>query len=463
MPPPPPTTMIKPAMRRLISNGPTLRQSQHVFQTRFQRQILAQRNSHKSLQSQAASTAVPPISAGQFQGPPVGYTHAEIHEGQVVWVKDGDRVEYPASSLSDVELSEANSDLKSASATETLAWAASTGPVAMISSFGAQAAIMLHMANEMIPGIPVISVDTGYLPPETYRYMEELKERLDLNLIVVNNTEWSPARMEAIHGKLWEQDDETAHKLYGSMRKTEPLAAALDAIEPMPLLLLSGLRASQTAARADMPRIARQPDGRLKVLPLLNMTDQDVEEYFEEHDLPQHPLIAQGYVSIGDWHSSRALKPGESADDARKTRFGGKFEECGLHVSTHTPVAEQVESNRVRTALEIISSTPYNEVTGIATHMVKKRLEDGEMCAKCNDVQGKLEKEGTLAHVGGVSIADMSDSTSDGLTIAQHFDEKKAPFFVVKEVDRPWRVVYSYGQWKTMMKKATVANEAATA
>lgn len=373
------------------------------------------------------------------------------------WVKHED-LAYPASSMSDAQVLAANNELQTASADETLAWAAAAGPVAMISSFGAQAAILLHMANKMIPGLPVISVDTGYLPPETYRYMEELREQLDLNLIVVNNTEWSPARMEAIHGKLWEQNDADAHKLYGSMRKTEPLAAALDAIEPTPLMLLSGLRASQTAARAGMPRIARQPDGRLKVLPMLNMTDQEVEEYFIEHDLPQHPLIAQGYVSIGDWHSSRALQPGESAADARKTRFGGKFEECGLHVSTHaTPVAEQVEGTRVRTALEIISSTPYNQETGIATHLVKKRLEDGEMCRKCIDVQGKLESDGTMAHVGGVSIADLNDPGSEGLTIAEHFDEKKAPFFVVKEVDRPWRVVYSYGQWKNMMKKATAA------
>jgi len=89
------------------------------------------------------------------------------------------------------------------------------------------------MANRMSPGLPVVAIDTGFLPPETYRYMEEPKERLDLNLIVVNNSEWSAARIEAIHGKLWEKDDELSHKLYGSLTKTTPLAAALDAIEPL--------------------------------------------------------------------------------------------------------------------------------------------------------------------------------------------------------------------------------------
>jgi len=449
---------IKPAMSRLISNSTPLRQTQgHIFTTRFQKYSL-KRNGRHQIQSQiqTAGAMIPDHAVDPFekhksnlQRTDSGF-EAKIIDGHVNWIKT------EPEAISDRVITQANQQLQHASAGDTLSWAAATGPVAMISSFGAQAAILLHMANQVIPGIPVISVDTGYLPPETYRYMEELRYRLDLNLIVVNNTEWSPARMEAIHGKLWEHPDSDAHKLYGAMRKTEPLAAALDAIEPMPLLLLSGLRASQTAARANMPRIAKQPDGRLKVLPMLHMSDREVEAYFEEYDLPQHPLVARGYVSIGDWHSSRALQPGESADDARKTRFGGKFEECGLHVSSHV-LAKPQEETRARTALEIIAPTPYNESTGFATHLVKKRLEDGEMCRKCKDVQGKLETDGTMELVGGISVADLANPTSDGLTIAEHFDEKKAPFFVVKEYDGPWTVVYSYGQWKTMMKKAAKA------
>jgi len=333
----------------------------------------------------------------------------------------------------------------------------------MISSFGTQAAVLLHMANKMIPRLPVICVDTGYLPPETYHYMEELKELLDLNLMVVNNVEWSAARMEAIHGKLWEHDDAQAHKLYGDMRKNVPLDAALNAIEPEPHIMLSGLRKSQTQARANMLPIARQPDERIKVLPLLNMTDQQVNDYFEEHSLPQHPLTAQGYVSIGDWHSSRALLPGESAADARKTRFGGKFEECGLHVSSHADPQGTIDKEPTRSVMDIIGSTDVNETTGFATHLVKKRLEDGELCRKCKDVQQKLEADGTIELVGGLSIADLSDPSSDGLKIAEHFDEKKAPFFVVKEGNEPWRVIYSYGQWKTTMTKAAKRLNAANA
>lgn len=407
------------------------------------------------------------MAAQQAQvAPPIARLHSPLVEaGQISWAEMSPSLEipdatdtksHPGSHLSDLELEAVNKELADAESESVIAWAATAGPVAMSSSFGAQAAILLHMANKVVPRLPVICVDTGYLPPETYRYIEELKECLDLNLIVVSNTEWSPARMEAIYGKLWEQDNGEAHQLYGSMRKAEPLKMALDAIEPAPVVLLSGLRASQTKARANMPRVSRQPDGRLKVLPLLQMSDQQVEDYFEEHSLPQHPLLAQGYVSIGDWHSSRALLPGETAEDARKTRFGGKFEECGLHVTSHTP-AEEPEVQAVDTVMDIIDATETCTTTGIATHLVKKRLDDGDWCRKCKDVQRKLEEDGTIDLVGAMSVADVTDLSSDGMRIAEHFDEKKAPFFVVKEDGKPWRVIYSYMQWKKTMAKAAEA------
>jgi phosphoadenosine phosphosulfate reductase len=354
--------------------------------------------------------------------------------------------------ISEAEIALANQNLMNADPMDVLAWAGSVGHVAMTSSFGAQAAVLLHMANKAIPGLPVICVDTGYLPPETYLYIEELKRTLDLNLIVVNNNEWSPARMEAVYGKLWEKTDSDSHHLYGSMRKSVPLGDVLSAMEPSPTVLLSGLRRGQTKARANMPPVAMQ-DGRLKVLPMLNMSDQDVVDYYNEHELPQHPLVNQGYVSIGDWHSSRALQPGETAADARKTRFGGQFEECGLHVSAPQDAAGTL----AEAVMGIIETTTVDQSTGIATHLVKKRLEDGDLCRKCKDVQNKLEKDDLLKHVGGVSIADLNEPTSAGLKIAEHFKEEKAPFFVVKEKGKDWRVIYSLGQWKKTVTKASQA------
>lgn len=135
-----------------------------------------------------------------------------------------------------------------------ITWAAREfdGRVAMSTSFGIQAAVLLHMATRVMPNIPVVWVDTGYLPKETYTYAEELKQTLGLNLIVSSNVAWSPARMEAIYGKLWEKDDTESHTLYGKLRKVEPLASGLASIAPNPLVLLSGLRAGQTKARASM-------------------------------------------------------------------------------------------------------------------------------------------------------------------------------------------------------------------
>lgn len=346
-------------------------------------------------------------------------------------------------------ISEVNTVHDNSSPEVMIEWAASVGPVAMSSSFGMQASVLLHLASQIIPGLPVIMVDTGYLPRETYLYAEELKELLNLNLVVVSNTQWSPARMEAIYGRLWEQDEADAHKLYGQMRKAEPLATALDGLEPGPQLLLSGVRSSQTKARANMKRVSRQRDGRLKVLPILRMSDSEVENYMQDHNLPRHPLTAAGYVTVGDWHSSRPLKEGE---DPRGTRFGGKFEECGLHVEA--PEVVQPKETLKMAMERIVGETPVNETTGFATHLVKKRMEDGSWCKKCNDVAAKLEQDGTAEWVGNVSIADITDADSDGIKLAKHFQEEKAPFFVVREAgSKEWHVIYSYGMWKSKLKK----------
>lgn len=236
---------------------------------------------------------------------------------------------YSCASLDTLDVDVANSELSDAAPEDILAWAQSLGSVAMISSFGTQAAVLLRLANEAIPGLPVIMVDTGYLPAETYQYAEQLRELFDLNLNVVSNTEWTPARMEALHGKLWEQGDQQSHSLYGKLRKVEPLKQALKDLDPAPQILLSGVRASQTEARASMPIVSKQPDGIVKINPLLNLSDDDIEFYKWDFDLPPHPLEEKGYATVGDWHSSRPVEEGE---DARDTRFGGKFQECGLHV-----------------------------------------------------------------------------------------------------------------------------------
>jgi phosphoadenosine phosphosulfate reductase len=185
---------------------------------------------------------------------------------------------------------------------------------------------MLHLATQVKPNIPVIWVDTGYLPPETYRFAESLTERLNLDLVVYQSP-ISPARMEALHGRLWEREDVEARDTYDRIRKVEPMGRALRELGAN--AWLSGLRADQTAHRQTLSMVGQQ-GGRSKILPILNWSAKDVHTYLKAHALPYHPLFEQGYATVGDWHSSRALTAAD--DHERSTRFGGIKEECGLHL-----------------------------------------------------------------------------------------------------------------------------------
>lgn len=339
------------------------------------------------------------------------------------------------------------------------------GRVAMSTSFGIQSAVLLHLATQVYPNIPVVWVDTGYLPAETYRYAEELTDTLGLNLLIASNPRWTPARMEAIHGKLWESDDAEAHGLYGRMRKVEPLHNELASLEPNPLVLLSGLRASQTKARANMPPIGFS-QGRFKLLPMLRMTDEQVADYMDRNDLPPHPLQAKGYVTVGDAHSSRPVEEGE---DPRNTRFGGKFQECGLHVDSHDEPVESPSNPQTteallpesleKTGVKALGLTRSNRETGIAVIMVKKLTEDGTFCRKCLDVAGKVEQDNLTEWIGATAVADVLDSESEGAKLAKHFGVVTAPFFLIRDKETEekhgeWKVVRSYLQLRKMLQAA---------
>ncbi|MEZ5557858.1 MAG: phosphoadenylyl-sulfate reductase [Pseudomonadales bacterium] len=191
------------------------------------------------------------------------------------------------------------------------------------SSFGAQAAVALHLLTSVRPEIPVILIDTGYLFPETYRFVETLTARLQLNLHVYSNPR-SPAWQEAVHGRRWEQGLEGIER-YNQDNKVEPMRRALDTLGAG--TWFTGLRRDQAASRAATP-FAQLSGGRFKVAPIADWTDRDVYAYLRRHDLPYHPLWEQGYVSIGDVHTTRPLHEVDSLED---TRFFGLKRECGLH------------------------------------------------------------------------------------------------------------------------------------
>jgi len=206
-------------------------------------------------------------------------------------------------------------------------WALETlaGPHALSSSFGAQAAVSLHLVTRRAPEIPVILVDTGYLFDETYRFADQLADRLSLNLHVVR-PQLGRAWMEARFGRLWENGADGIER-YNQLRKVEPMRRALRELGVR--TWFAGLRRVQSRSRAGTGFIELH-DGRWKVHPIADWSDRDVGAYLARHALPYHPLWEQGYVSIGDTHSTRRLEPGMREED---TRFNGLRRECGLHES----------------------------------------------------------------------------------------------------------------------------------
>ena len=206
-----------------------------------------------------------------------------------------------------------------------VAWALDhlPGEFVLSSSFGAQSAVMLHMLTRQRPDVPVVLVDTGYLFPETYRFVDELRERLSLNLAVYR-AERSPAWQESADGRRWEQGAE-ALAAYNQENKVEPMERALRELRAG--TWFAGLRRAQSDTRRDLPVVSGLA-GRWKVHPIIDWSDRDVYRYMQRFDLPYHPLWEAGYVSIGDVHSTKSL---QDVDDVAELRFDGLLRECGIH------------------------------------------------------------------------------------------------------------------------------------
>jgi len=223
------------------------------------------------------------------------------------------------------DLEAMNRELEAVSAEQRVAWALEnfSSRIVMTSSFGAQSAVCLHMVTQQWPEIPVLLVDTGYLFPETYHFIDELTERLSLNLHI-HRAQHSPAWQEARYGKLWEQGIEGINR-YNQLNKVEPMQRALRDLGVG--AWISGLRRQQAKSRQHLDVLLWR-NGRCKVHPVIDWTDRDIYRYLSKYELPYHPLWEQGYVSIGDVHTSHRLVDGMSPED---TRFFGLKRECGLH------------------------------------------------------------------------------------------------------------------------------------
>lgn len=226
------------------------------------------------------------------------------------------------------KIREANINLEKLTAEERVAWAINNlpGEFALSSSFGVQSAVSLHMVTQIKPDIPVILVDTGYLFPETYQFVEILRERLKLNLKVYRAS-MSSAWQEATLGKLWENGVDGL-KQYNQLNKVEPMEVGLETLDVSSWF--SGIMRNQSESRKRIG-VLQKMRGRLKVHPIIDWNNRVVHQYLKQHQLPYHPLWEKGYVSIGDTHSTVPLTAGMTEEE---TRFGGLKRECGLHEDT---------------------------------------------------------------------------------------------------------------------------------
>jgi phosphoadenosine phosphosulfate reductase len=222
-------------------------------------------------------------------------------------------------------LDQLNRKLECLTAEQRIEWAlqALPGQHVLTSSFGIQGALMLHLVTRVAPDIPVVLVDTGYLFPETYDFIDQLRERLQLNLRVCR-AEQSPAWQERRYGQLWEQGL-SGIEHYNRINKVEPLQRALKSLEVG--TWFAGLRRQQSQSRAGLP-VARIQDGHFKIHPVIDWHNQEVHHYLQRYDLPYHPLWERGYVSVGDVHTSRPMELGMTEEE---TRFFGLKRECGIH------------------------------------------------------------------------------------------------------------------------------------
>ena len=198
------------------------------------------------------------------------------------------------------------------------------GELAVVSSFGAESAVLLHLIGTLDPGVPVLFLDTGKHFPETIDYRDRLVERLKLTDLRVLTPDPAELAARDENGLRWSFDPDGCCEI----RKVRPLAKALAGFDAS----FTGRKSFQAATRANLPRFeidTSDAEGRLKINPLIDWSASQIAAYFILHDLPQHPLIAQGYPSIGCSPCTRQVAPGE---DPRSGRWAGWDKvECGIH------------------------------------------------------------------------------------------------------------------------------------
>jgi phosphoadenosine phosphosulfate reductase len=227
---------------------------------------------------------------------------------------------------SQTNLAEINHRLEQASLDTLLQWSLDTfdDKVAQVTSFGPTGMVILDHLARLSPGIRIITIDTDFLFPETYRLWNEVQRRYPIKLDV-RRSALTPPMQTHLHGpRLWAKDP----NLCCYLRKVVPLQDVLRGLNAW----LTGLRRDQSSTRADIPLVTWDAKYDLvKINPLAGWTRSRVWSYVVEHNLPYNPLHDQGYASIGCTHCT---KPTLTSTDERSGRWLGQQKvECGIHLA----------------------------------------------------------------------------------------------------------------------------------
>ncbi|KAA5607679.1 phosphoadenylyl-sulfate reductase [Roseospira marina] len=194
------------------------------------------------------------------------------------------------------------------------------GEVAVVSSFGTESAVLLHQVALIDPATPVLFLETGKLFGETLRYRDSLIERLGLTDVRSLRPDPAALKQADADGVLWMRNPDACCYV----RKVEPLERGLRPFKAW----INGRKRHHGGQRAGLP-LVEYVDGRAKLNPLAGWSRDDIEAYFERHDLPHHPLEADGFLSVGCMPCSDRVAPGE---DIRAGRWRGQEKtECGIH------------------------------------------------------------------------------------------------------------------------------------
>ncbi len=200
--------------------------------------------------------------------------------------------------------------------------------LALVSSFGAESAVLLHLASQVSPNIPVLFLDTGMLFGQTLDYRKNLAAKFGLTDVRDLRPAFTDLATQDPNSDLWR----TSVDGCCNIRKVLPLDRALGGFDGW----ITGRKRFHGGDRLSLP-VVEEAEGKLKFNPLANWSKAELEAYVAEHDLPAHPLVAQGYASIGCWPCT------QPSEDGRSGRWQGQEKtECGIHVARAPGVASNV-------------------------------------------------------------------------------------------------------------------------